>query len=58
MATVIKCDRCGKEIGDNNSIRLSTRIAGNLHIPYKDLCEECSEALDEWLKPKERKEEE
>jgi len=40
------CDKCGKELKDNEAIELEV---GGKTLEYFDLCEDCREALINWL---------
>lgn len=58
--TVIKCDRCGKEIRDPNDVFIvEAGFRGYQQIcrPDRyDLCKDCAEALPAWLHPDNKEE--
>lgn len=53
--TVIKCDRCGKDMRDraeSYEINVLSNKTRTLRIPDSyDLCEDCKETLLAWLHP-------
>ncbi len=55
MATEYYCDRCRQRIGRNSLNTLKLQVDGSVGLPgiwrAKDLCGQCLQALDEWLKP-------
>ena len=53
--TVIKCDRCGKDMPDtvdSFELDIMENKFNTIRIPYSyDLCEDCKETLLAWLHP-------
>ena len=43
------CDKCGKELRDDEAIEMYIDGAGNIDEEYFDLCPECREKLIDWL---------
>ena len=43
------CDKCGKELRDDEAIEMYIDGAGNIDKEYFDLCPECREKLIDWL---------
>lgn len=56
MADIKICDRCGKKIVGDKSYVVITRSNGSLFPLAKingcDLCHDCTETLNRWLKNK------
>lgn len=55
MASIIRCDRCGKEIPQKEWVEFPLYkievLGGNLEdIQHIDLCDECKADFQEWMK--------
>lgn len=48
--TVTKCDRCGKEIPENDVFGLGFGAYREARVFRHDLCADCLESLKQWLK--------
>ena len=50
--TVYRCDRCGKEIKEYESITVYVKPNSNYQTRSDamfDLCEDCAKKLDDWM---------
>ena len=56
--TLIKCDRCGKELRDSDEVFIVDMGARDRWVVCKpdryDLCADCNETLLAWLNPEDR----